>query len=946
MKQLFRELCASVVSFAASTSSTRRRFAQVSLFLLSAVTALASAQSATPVAASAPGTSGASSTAAYEPGRSPFRFETTPGALSKSVIPERSRLSLELDPYGERFSGSITHVVRLTAPTQRIVLHADDLTIGKVVVSGLEGEATVTADKRSQTIALALPAPLPVGTHEITLPFSGKLTANGYGLYFARYKGADGSDKRMLATQLESIGAREMMPCFDEPAFRTVWEVSITTDEKYTALSNMPVVRQTQAGGKRRTDFAPSPAMSSYLLAIAVGEFEKSSDRFEDIELNIYTVAGNHRNTAYAMEASKRLLAYFKDYFGSSYPLPKLDQIAVPGKRGAMENWGLITYSESLLMVDAERASFGQRFWSFNVIAHEISHQWFGNLVTMAWWDGLWLNESFAEWMAYKATAALNPQWDLTGMRADSRGKAMAVDVLANTQPIERAVLRDQTSGDLFDPISYEKGHSVLNMIERYAGETAWRDGLREYMRRHAYSNASSADLWAAINRQSAKDVQAFASSWTRQAGFPLLNVTAHCQGGRQTVRIAQSRFALKPGYVPQQVWNVALLVSQPGAANAGTTPQTVFVAALTPKDVPAGRCGDAVLVDVGATGYYRVRYDATLQRALDARRDHLGVADRRRLLTDAWELGEAGLESPKRALDMIAALRGDDAPELWSEAIGIYARLQQLLRDGPTLTAVHAHARTTLGRGFAHLGWKPGAGERDVTRSLRAELIGALAGYDEAAVLAKSRELFAAFIGGDATIDNDVLTGVLRAIGTAATASDVKQLSALAADSRHVELEWPVLSALSSVRDPAVALQALALTLTDALPRSTANRLAGRLARNGQHDALVWRFTDEHWPALSKRNSAYSQRYMLAAPLSGSRDLKLAATIKAAAEAKLEPDARTEVLRELASVERNAWAYEAIRGRLAFLSATSARPANPAPRGRAGQPAPAKAAS
>jgi len=866
--------------------------------------------------------------AGYQPGAAPFRFETTPGVLSRQVIPERSKLQLDLDPYAEGFSGSVTHQIRVTAPTAKIVLHAADLKIGKVALKDSTAAITVSSDKPSQTITLTLPAPLAAGSHELSIDFSGKLNGNGYGLYYTPYRLPDGQQKRMLATQLEAIGAREMLPCFDEPAFRPVWEVSVTASDKYDAVSNMPVTRQTTTDGKRRTEFAPTPAMSSYLLAIAVGELQKTSEQYDGIDLAIYSVAGKPQPAAYALDATKRLLAYYKAYFGTAYPLPKLDQIAVPGMRGAMENWGLITYSEDLLIVDVEHSSYLQRLYSFSTIAHEISHQWFGNLVTMAWWDGLWLNESFASWMADKATSALNPQWSLTASRAEVKERAMAIDVLANTPPIERPVARDQNSDELFDAISYEKGQSVIAMVERFAGEMPWRDGLRDYMTKHAYSNATSADLWAAIGRHTTQDVQAFATTWTRQAGFPLVSATASCRNGEQHVKLTQARFSLKSGYVPAQTWRVALLVSQPGNEQPA---RTVLVPAVTGTEFPAGRCGDALLVDAGGSGYYRVRYDATLQKALDGAQNQLSTADRRRLMADAWALAEAGLEAPRRAYDLIAALRADDAPELWDSAATIYRRAHTLLHDGPLLAASHAHARATLARAFATLGWEPRAGESDIVRALRADLIGALAAYGDDSVVAEARKRFDAFMADTATAgDSNVLTGVLLAVGARATPADVDRLAGLVASGKHAALEWPVLNALSATRDTAAAKAVLKLMLGEQLPRSMASRLMSQLARSG-HDRLAWQFMRDNLQALYARGSVYSRRFMIGAPLRGSRDLKLAAQVHTLALAELAPDARGEVLREIAGVDRNAWAYAAIRDKFGFLAAApttaSARP-------------------
>ena len=879
----------------------------------------------------------AQATVAYQPGLTPFSFASAPGALPKTVRPTRSVVHFELDPYAETFSGTVRHSIAVSEPVSQVVLHAHGLTLGQAALTGSNAPIAASANVAAQSVTLTISGGLAAGNHEITLPFTGKLGDMGYGLYYTKYRQADGSEKRMLVTQMEPIGAREMLPLFDEPAFRTVWQVSITTDAKFTALSNMPVAKEAITGGKRRTDFAPTPSMSSYLLALAVGEFEKTTDTFDNTDLAIYTVAGKHHNVSYAMDATKRVLAYYRDYFGSAYPLPKLDQIAVPGKRGAMENWGLITYSEDALIVDPVRASYSQKFWSFNVIAHEIAHQWFGNLVTMAWWDGLWLNESFAEWMGNKATGALNPQWDLTASRAEARSRAMAVDALSNTLPIERALLRDQNSDDLFDAISYQKGHSVLNMVERFAGEAPWRDGLRDYLRSHAYSNATSADLWAAINRHTGADVQAFATAWTRQSGFPLLKALATCsngktgttgaagqagQAGQQTVTLTQSRFALKPGYVPQQTWNLAVLVSLPGKPD--TMKQTVFVNALQPKAVAAGRCGDAVLIDVGASGYYRVSYDGALQRALARQGSRLAAADRLRILSDAWALAEAGVAPPERAFDLMSATAATDPPELWTELINVYARIDQLLRAGVVLGDAHAHARRTLGRAFAHLGFTPRSGETDATQALRGELIAALGAYGDTTVLAESRKRVAAFINGTQATErttDDVLNGALRAVGARASAADLQQLVALIASGKYPALEWPLATAISSARDPAVAKLALALSISDTLPRSVGQRLVGNVARNGLHDELAWQFTQNNLQALLDRNSTRGRPYVIAAPLQNSRNPQLAAAVKALAETTLEPDGRSTVLRDVASVARNAWAYEAVRNKLGFLA-------------------------
>jgi aminopeptidase N len=305
----------------------------------------------------------------YRPGAAPFSFDSAPGALSKHVVPMLTRVEFDLDPYATHFSGRVTHMLDVKRDTKTIVLNSSELELANATLNDSQ-PLSIAIDEKTQLATLTAANVIPVGKHRVSLSFKGKLGASGYGLYYAQYQLEDKVAKRMLATQFESIGARRALPCFDEPAFRTVWEVTITHDKKYTAVSNMPVKRESLVGDKRRVEFEASPSMSSYLVALAVGELEKTSDRFDGVDLAIYTVAGRHKNVSYAMQSTKQLLAYFKEYFGSPYQLPKLDQIAVPGKRGAMENWGLITYSEGLLSLDPVTASAESKFFSYVVIAH------------------------------------------------------------------------------------------------------------------------------------------------------------------------------------------------------------------------------------------------------------------------------------------------------------------------------------------------------------------------------------------------------------------------------------------------------------------------------------------------------------------------------------------------------------------------------------------------
>jgi aminopeptidase N len=370
---------------------------------------------------------------------------------------------------------------------------------------------------------------------------------------------------------------------------------------------------------------------------------------------------------------------------------------------------------------------------------------------------------------------------------------------------------------------------------------------------------------------------------------------------------------------VPQQTWNLAVLVSQPTSKDKAT--QTTFVS-LQPKQLEVGTCGEPVVVDVGGDGYYRVRYDDAMLKALNKHAQTLSMADRLRLASDSWALAEAGLAEPARTFALFDALAANDAPELWADAIDTYIRLAQLVRTGTMRNALDIHARKTLAKPFAALGWDAKPNESESTRSLRGELIAALGAHGDQRVLAEARKRFASIERGDA-MDGNVRAGALRAIGARASVADADRLAAMLTSGKHPGLDWPLMEALASVRDPSVAKRVFTYSLADAMPRSIANRLVGRVARNGLHDRLALEFTQANLEKLFARNSKYGQRYIIAAPLQNSRDASVADAVKALAEKHLEADARLETSRGIASIERNAWAYDAVKDKLGFLSAS-----------------------
>ena len=504
----------------------------------------------------------------------PFAFATTPGILPKDVVPVEYALHLHPDIGARSFRGTQTITLDVRRPTRAIVMNALDLDVAAATLRGPRGRRVALAppqrDAATQTIAFALPAPLAPGRYTLAMAWRGTINGAVEGLYLDRQVDA-GGEHLTLATDLEPTSARRVLPCWDEPAFRARFRLSVDVDAGASAYSNMPVAHSAPlAGGGRRVAFEATPPMPTYLLALVAGDLERVEETVDGTRVGVVASRGKQGRTAYPLAASAALLRYFNDYFAIPYPLPKLDQIAIAGGfSGGMENWGAIVYNESVLLVDPATATAAMRQRVHGLIAHEMAHQWFGNLVTMAWWDNLWLNEAFAEWMAIKANAEAHPEAHLW-LRAKGQRERDGARRAGDDAPDPAAGDQRQRGRDAFDTITYDKGSGFLRMLEAWLGEAAFRDGIRAYLKRHRYANTTGADLWAALAAASGKPVAAIAADWTTQPGFPLLDVDAQCDGGRRRVVVRQQPFRVPDdgadAGASARRWNVPVQLGSIGA--------------------------------------------------------------------------------------------------------------------------------------------------------------------------------------------------------------------------------------------------------------------------------------------------------------------------------------------------------------------------------------------
>src|SRR5437016_3270327 len=455
----------------------------------------------------------------------PFNFESTPGKLPKQVVPTKYSIRIIPDIEKLTFTGSETVKLNVHARVRELVLNALELEItGASVDDKKLPQSAVKIDKSNELLTLTLPSELATGDHTLTLSFSGKINQQGQGLFYMRYQ-EQGTDAKKIAlgTQFEATDARRFFPCWDEPSFRARFQLTAVVPQNWLAVSNMPIESETKinnpeiigAGGKE-VSFATTPSMASYLNVFVAGETDLIEMTAAGTQIRVVATKGKTEWGRYALESTAQILEYYNDYFGIPYPLPKLDQIAIPGGfGGAMENWGGITYYETALLFDPKKSSASTRQRIYEVVAHETAHQWFGDLVTMAWWHNLWLNEGFASWLGSKCTAHCNPDWEVWLARNIQRDPArrtglakkvaMEGDARSTTHAIQQPVANESDANSAFDDITYRKGQSFLRMLESFLGEDVFRDGVRRYIAAHKYSNSTTADLWNALSDASGR---------------------------------------------------------------------------------------------------------------------------------------------------------------------------------------------------------------------------------------------------------------------------------------------------------------------------------------------------------------------------------------------------------------------------------------------------------
>jgi aminopeptidase N len=787
-----------------------------------------------------------------------FSFAATPGTLPKTVVPVRYALDLIPDLDRLTFSGSEVIDIDVSEPAAHVTLNAFDLTISSAAVDG-EAAAAIAFHADAQTVTFDFPHPVAAGRHQLQVAFAGRINPFPRGLFYVDYpdntEGGEsgralGGRRRMISTQLEPADARRIFPGFDEPVFKAGIALSVTVPQASMAVSNMPVASEEPAGeGRKRVAFRPAPRMSTYLFVLAVGDLERITADVDGVTVGVVATHGKAGHGQYALDTARDLLRYYNDYFGTAYPLPKLDLIALPGGfGGAMENWGGITFFESYLLFDPAVSAGDHRRRIFEIIAHEMAHQWFGDLVTMAWWDNLWLNEGFASWMEAKAADILHPEWQTWLNSGVEKRSAMDQDARRTTHPIQQPIANESDAMAAFDDITYVKGQAVIRMLENYVGEDVFRAGIRAYMRKHGYGNTTTADLWSALQAASGKPVTAIAAGFTEQGGVPLVVAQASCADGAQQVALRQERFTIHDPAPKEQHWQVP--VARGGIG--GKPGETLLLDGAA--GFSAGRCGDPVKLNFGDVGYYRVQYDAALQAALSGSIDRLPPADRAGFLGDTWALVEAGRVAPAAFFELADRMSGDENRAVASQIISALGRIDRLQWGRPERAAFHAYGRTLLQPLFDRIGWDAAPAEAADTARLRESLITVLGNYGDEAVLAEAKRRFAEFVRDPASLPTALRDPVANLAGRAADRATYGALLAMARRTTSADERSRYYVAAASALDPDLARETLALTLTDELPTTLVSEVISTAASAGEHRDLAWDFVKTNFEKLSAR--------------------------------------------------------------------------------------------
>lgn len=828
--------------------------------------------------------------------------------LPRSAAPTHYAIRVEPNAKALTFRGTVSVDLTVLAATDSLTLNAAELDFDSVAIvpvagAGAKAKAlagSTSADADAQTATFRFPAVLKPGQYRLDIAYAGKINTQANGLFALDYTDGAGAAKRALFTQFEAPDARRFVPSWDEPSYKATFDLSAVIPTGELAVGNMPVKASKDLGnGRTEVTFGTTPRMSSYLLFFGSGELERAAKMTGDTEVGIVTGKGNSGKATLALDASAEILPFYNDYFGVEFPLPKLDNVAGPGQSqffSAMENWGAIFTFERAMLVDPRFTSEGTKRRIYNTVAHEMAHQWFGDLVTMAWWDDLWLNEGFASWMATKATDHFKPQWQALLTRVGGRESAMSLDAFATTHPVVQHVETVDQVSQAFDSITYQKGEAVITMLEAFAGADTWRAGIRDYMKAHAYGNSVTDDLWRAVEGAGAKGLVSVAHDFTSQPGIPLVKVeSAVCTGGVTKLTLSQGEYSRdNPGKTPLK-WSVPVI-----AQTIGGESQRLVLNGNGSLTLPG--CG-AYVINAGQTGYYRSLYPAADVAALAKDFGRLPAIDQLGLLADNWQLAQGGYQPVSLTLGLIDAVPADATPAVLAALPGYLNSAYEMLDgDKAAQAKAAAYADRKLLPLLKQVGFDPKAGENPQVAILRQNLVDVLGSMGSKAVVDEANRRFAALSGNPAALDGPLKNSWLGIVAANADAATWDRLRAMADAAPSALEKSQLFTLLGAAKDTKLAAKALDLALTDEPGKTTSAAIVTAVA--DEHSMMAVDFALTHRAQYEALIDVSARSRAVARLGGGSADPAMIGKLDGYASAYLTPASRKPIDQSIAAIK------------------------------------------
>lgn len=764
--------------------------------------------------------------------------------LPSEIVPVNYDLFFEVDMNTFNFLGKEIIDIDIRKPSSTIILHATDLKISdaKLVFNGRTIKPKIKFESDKEKLTLSFNEKIK-GKAKLLIDFSAKLNDNLLGFHRNKYV-QNGVEKYIATTQFEAPYARRAFPCFDEPELKATFDVTLKINKNLQAISNMPIKKETIDGSKKIIAFHRTPRMSTYLLYMGVGEFEFLEDRLGKISIRIVTMPGKKNQARFALDMTKKFLQYFEKYSGIPYPLPKLDMIALPDfASGAMENWGAVTFRELYLLFDLKMTSVAVKKRIAMIIAHELWHQWSGNLVTMRWWNDLWLNESFATFMAYKAVDHFFPEWKLwEDFISSETDHAFDEDSLKSTHPVEVEVKDPHQIEEIFDAISYSKGGSVLRMLESYLGEETFRRGVSKYLSAHKYGNATSQDLWNHLARASKKPIKQVAASWVNQAGYPIVEVVMN----DNKLILQQRRFVFN--YKDKTTWMIPLIIKT-------NDKQIIELLSKAKKEIPLA--AEWFKINYGQTGFYRVKYfeeNLSKLKGLIARKN-LDPADRWGIQSDLFKLCRHGEIALDKYLDFIKSYRREDSylvlSSIYQSMRGIYfvfSRDDLWNEIWPKFKDIYKETFSTV---LNNLGWEPKSNESQKDTLLRELVIRYLGFAEDPKVLEIVAEKFNGYLKKQIELHPDIKAPVFFITAARGDEKVYEKMVDLYLKTQSPEEKRTLLMALGQFKDPKILERFLEFSLTDKVRRQDIIIVVSSVAANPHSRDVLFKWVNKNWKKL-----------------------------------------------------------------------------------------------